>query len=278
MIKEREKLINISIPHSLKTLNKLKKFKDKMEKIEYLKKRAKDHRKQIIDLAVKTGHSHLGGSLSIVEILISLYDEVMNEKDKFVLSKGHSCLGFELLLKEKGFSPSFIGHPDIDKSNGIHCTTGSLGHGLPIGVGMAFARKFLNQEGHIYVLLGDGECQEGTIWESLLLAKRFKLNNLTVIVDHNKLQALGKIDNFSDEDSLKKKFSAFGFNTFEIDGNDFTEVFDSLNTDNVVTDIPRAIISHTIKGKGVSFMENDPKWHTRLPNEEEVKIAYGELE
>lgn len=257
-------------------------FMDNLDKvrcmIEYLEQKAKNHRKQIINLAIKTGHSHLGGSLSIVEILISLYDQVMNKNDKFILSKGHACLGFKILLKEKGFSPSFSGHPDIDEENGIYCTTGSLGHGLPIGVGMAFARKFLNQEGHIYVLVGDGECQEGTIWESLLLAKNFKLNNLTVIVDHNKLQALGKIYNFSEEDSLKKKFYAFGFNTLEIDGNNFTEILNSLDAKNIDSDSPRAIIAHTIKGKGISFMENDFKWHTRLPNEEEVKQAYKELE
>lgn len=249
-----------------------------MEKnIRFLEQKAKKHRKHIINLAMKTGLSHIGGSFSAVEILISLYDEIMKKGDKFILSKGHSCLGFYLLLQEKGFSPKILGHPDIDKENGIHCTTGSLGHGLPLGVGMAFARKFLNQKGHIYVLLGDGECQEGTTWESLLLAKRFKLNNLTVIVDHNKLQALGAINNFSEDNDLKKKFDAFGFKTTEIDGHNFEELFIILDEQNIEPNLPRAIIAHTIKGKGISFMENDPKWHTRLPNEQEINKANEEL-
>ena len=243
--------------------------------IEYLKQKAKTSRKKIIDLAVETGHSHLGGSLSTVEIMVYLFDKILERKDKFILSKGHGNLCYYLSLQEKGFSPKLSGHPDIDEKNGIYCTTGSLGHGLPIGMGMAFARKFMNQEGRIYVLLGDGECQEGTTWESLLLASRFKLNNLTVIVDHNKLQALDKVENFSTKNDLQKKFEAFGFKTTEVDGHNFRDLFMVLTKNEV--NLPQAIIAHTVKGKGISFMENDPKWHTRLPNEEEIRMAKGEL-
>ena len=245
--------------------------------LENLKQKAKFNRKQIIELAIKTGHSHLGGSLSTVEIIVSLYNLFIKENDKFILSKGHGNLCYYLALQEKGFSPKFSGHPDIDKKNGIYCTTGSLGHGLPIGVGMAFAKKISNKEGHTYVLLGDGECQEGTTWESLLLAKRFKLDNLRIIVDHNKLQALGAINNFSGDDNLKKKFESFGFKTIEIDGHDFEEILIALDKKSIEPNFPLAIIAHTIKGKGISFMENDPKWHTRLPNEEEIIQANEEL-
>ena len=155
-----------------------------------LEKKAKELRKKTLDLAVEKGEGHLGGSFSEIEILISLYKEVLKDEDKFILSKGHCCYPLYLLLKEKGLNPKTSPHPDIDIENGINCTTGSLGHGLPIGVGMAFARKIQKKSGRIYVLMGDGECQEGTTWESSLIASQHKLTNLTVIIDHNKLQAL----------------------------------------------------------------------------------------
>lgn len=245
--------------------------------VEGLKEKAKLLRRNILEQSVSTGHSHIGGSFSSVELMISLYHKIMKTEDKFILSKGHACLGLYLLLQTKGFSPKISGHPDRDEENGIPCTTGSLGHGLPIAVGMALARKILQKEGRIFVLVGDGECQEGTTWESLLLAKRFELENLTIIVDHNKLQALSKIDNFPTSTDLERKFNAFGINTLAIDGHDFWGIINSLSARTILKKCPRAIIAHTIKGKGVSYMENDPKWHTRIPNDEELKQAYKEL-
>lgn len=248
-----------------------------MEETNKLKRMARELRKEIVKIALDSGIGHFGGSFSIVEILVALYKDTLKEKDKLILSKGHGCLGFYCMLKEKGYNPKIQAHPDLDEEQGIICTTGSLGHGLPIGVGMAFARKLKKEEGHIFVIIGDGECQEGTIWESLNLARRFELDNLTIIVDYNKLQALGSVIEIMKETNLKNKFEAFGCNTMEIKGHDFKEIFESLNSDRIKLNIPRAIIAHTIKGKGVSFMENEPKWHTRDMSDEELKKAYTEL-
>ncbi len=157
---------------------------------------------------------------------------------------------------------------------GINCTTGSLGHGLPIGVGMALSRRKENKKGDIYVLMGDGECQEGTIWESSDIAAHYKLDNLIVIIDHNKLQALDKIEKISPM-NLKNKFKAFGWSTSEVDGHCFPEVITALGKR--VGGCPSMILAHTTKGKGVSYMENDPKWHGRRPTSERLKGAYNEL-
>ena len=148
-----------------------------------LTERGKELRKKVIDLGLEKGDAHLGGSFSEIEILIALFDIVLKEEDKFILSKGHACHPLYILLRERGCNPKISGHPDICETEGLFCTTGSLGHGLPIGVGMAFARKKLNKEGKIYVLMGDGECQEGTTWESSLIANHHKLDNLVVIFD-----------------------------------------------------------------------------------------------
>jgi len=217
----------------------------------------------------------LGGSFSEIEILISLFDKIIKSKDKFILSKGHACYPFYLLLREKGYNPKILPHPDLDEGRGICCTTGSLGHGLPMGVGMAFARKLKNQEGIIYVLMSDGECQEGTTWESSLIASKHKLDNLIVILDHNKLQALQRIEEVLPLGNLKNKFQEFGWSVLEVDGHNFSELIFALKTK--TTDRPLMILAHTIKGKGASYMENDPKWHTRLPNKEELKISEEEL-
>jgi transketolase len=243
---------------------------------EELKNKAKELRKKVLELGIETGEAHFGGSFSEIEILISLYDVIMKPEDKFILSKGHACYPFYLLLKEKGFNPKISAHPDLDVENGIYATTGSLGHGLPMGVGMALARKLKNKLGRIYVLISDGECQEGTTWESAQIAAHHKLDNLVVIVDHNKLQALQRIEEVQSLGNLKDKFDAFGWQTTEVDGHNFQEILNSLQ--NKSFDRPQIIIAHTIKGKGISYMENNPKWHTRLPTEEELKQAHEELE
>jgi transketolase len=239
---------------------------------------AKTMRKKILDLAVQHKDGHIASSFSTVEILVALYERVMAEEDKFILSKGHGCLSLYCMLHTKGFNPKISGHPDIEPEQGICCTTGSLGHGLPIGVGMAIAKKIQKKEGHVFVMIGDGECQEGTIWESLNLAKKFRLDNLTIIVDHNKLQALSTIEEIMNETNLKSKFEVFGCNTLEIDGHDFEKILEALEEKNVVKGKSRAIIAHTIKGKGISYMENIPKWHSCLPEGELLRQAYQELQ
>ncbi|MDD5012071.1 MAG: transketolase [Candidatus Nanoarchaeia archaeon] len=236
--------------------------------------KARELRKKVLDLSMKEGEAHLGGSFSEIEILVSLYNKILQPEDKFILSKGHASTPFYLLLREKGYNPIIQTHPDLDEKNGIFATTGSLGHGLPIAVGMALARKKMNRSGRIYVLLGDGECQEGTIWEAADVACHYRLDNLTVIVDHNKLQALCKIEEISPT-FLKSKFQAFGCYVTEIDGHNFKEIISAF--ENTPAGKPYVIIANTVKGKGVSYMQNDPKWHTRLPNEEELRKAYDEL-
>jgi len=245
------------------------------EKISNLEKKAKKLRKGTLDLSLEIGDAHLGGSFSEIEVLVSLYNEVLKEEDKFILSKGHACYPMYLLLRERGYNPEISGHPDIDVKNGIPCTTGSLGHGLPIGVGMALAKKLKRENGDIYVLMGDGECQEGTTWESSLIAPNYNLDNLIVIIDHNKLQALDKVENVLSLGNLKNKFEVFGWAVSEINGHNFNEVIPSLRKR--TSGKPSMIIANTIKGKGLSYMENDPKWHTRLPTKEELKQAYEEL-
>lgn len=237
---------------------------------------SKQLRRDILELAIQYNDGHIAPSYSCVETLVSLYYQVMKKEDKFILSKGHACLALYAVLQSKGFNPKISGHPDIEECQGVSCTTGSLGHGLPIGLGMAFARKIQNKKGRIFVLMGDGECQEGTTWESMNLINRFNLNNLVVIVDNNKLQALASIQNIMKETSLKAKFEAFGANVFEIDGHSFEELIFVFNK---VIDNPKpcVIIANTIKGKGISFMENIPKWHSRIPQREELKKAYEEL-
>lgn len=241
-----------------------------------LEEKAKQLRKQVLELGMSEKKAHYGGSFSVVEILIALHERVLKPEDKFILSKGHAYPTLCLLLRNCGLNPCVAVHPDMDISNKIFCTTGSLGHGLPQGIGMALARKMQNKPGKIYVITGDGECEEGTTWESALIAPRFKLNNLVWIVDRNTLQALDKIENVLPLGNLAEKIKTFGWNVLEVDGHSFPELLEAF--EKTAEDRPTAIIAHTKKGKGISYMENEPKWHTRLPNEEELKQAYKELE
>lgn len=240
-----------------------------------LRKKAKELRRDTFNLAVKHRDSHIASAFSTIEILIGLYEEILKPQDKFILSKGHGCFSLYAILKRKGYNPKISGHPDIDPENGIYCTTGSLGHGLPMGLGMALAKKIKKEDGKIYVLIGDGECQEGTIWESAKIACHHKLDNLMVITDYNKLQALGKIESILSLGSLKSKFEAFGWHVSDIDGHNLEEIISALKKN--TAHHPRMIIAHTIKGKGLSFMENDPKWQSRFPDPDELKKAYEEI-
>ncbi len=226
-----------------------------------LKEKAKNLRTQVLNLALETGGGHLGGSFSQIEIMVGLFEKVMDEKDKFVLSKGHAPYPLYILLREKGLNPKITDHPDIDEENGINITSGSLGHGLPIAVGMALARKFKKKKGKIFVLVGDGELQEGTTWESLNIAVCQKLHNLVIIVDHNKLQALEEVCNVVESKNFKKVFSSMGCKTVEVDGHSFEELIPAFKKNH--KDKPLFILAHTVKGKGVKCMENVAMWHAK---------------
>ncbi|MBP98424.1 hypothetical protein CMK18_20945 [Candidatus Poribacteria bacterium] len=243
----------------------------------HLISKAKKLRKDTFNAFIEYGEAHLGGSFSIIEMLIVLYEVILKNDDKFILSKSHASFPLCIILREKGFYPKLTTHLEIDPSNGIHCTTGSLGHGLPIGTGMALGRKLLSSTGKIYIMISDGECQEGTTWESLLIGAKHKLDNLVVIVDYNKLQALSSIEDALPLDNLGDKFKAFNWDIVEVhDGHSFESLITALKEDNS-EGRPKVIIAHTIKGKGISAFENDPVWHARKIKGPEIEIGKREL-
>ena len=243
----------------------------------HLVNRAKKLRQDTFMAFVEHGEAHLGGSFSMIEILIALFEEIMVNEDKFILSKAHASFPLCLVLKEKGLNPRMSTHLEIDPDNGIYCTTGSLGHGLPIATGMALARSIKLQKGTIYVMMSDGECQEGTTWESLLIGAKHKLHNLTVIIDYNKIQALTTLSNGLPLDDLALKFRAFNWDCDVIeDGHSFEEIIDVFQrTSNGSR--PRSIIANTTKSKGIKFFENDPRWHARKIKGDELEIGKKEL-
>lgn len=267
-----------------------------MSSIEQLKEKAREIRFQTIQMLGEAGSGHPGGSLSEVEILTCLYYECMNlgegpkdpKRDRFVLSKGHANPPLYAILADKGYFPKedlktlrrlhspLQGHPDMNKVNGIDCSTGSLGQGMSMATGMALGLKYQNMQNHVYVLTGDGELQEGIIWEAAMAAAHYKLDNLTVIVDYNGLQIDGTTDEVMSLGDLDAKFQAFGFHTVNIDGNDIAQVMDALKIR--AEGRPVCIIAHTVKGKGVSFMENQVGWHGQVPSGEKLEQALKELE
>ncbi len=241
-------------------------------KFQSLKKKALDLRRETFNAFIVKGEAHLGGSFSIIEILISLFDVIMNKRDKFILSKSHASFPYCLLLKQKGYNPKLTTHLEIDTKNGINCTTGSLGHGLPIATGMAFAKKKKREKGRVFVLISDGECQEGTTWESFLIASKHKLDNLIVVVDYNKIQALSRIKDVLPLESLSKKFKSFNWHCKEIkNGHSFLSLKKSLNK--VKKNKPTVFIVNTIKGKGIKGFENDPVWHAKKLGDKEIEIG-----
>ena len=243
----------------------------------HLVNRAKKLRQDTFKAFVEHGEAHLGGSFSMIEILIALFEEIMVNEDKFILSKAHASFPLCLVLKEKGLNPRMTTHLEIDPDNGIHCTTGSLGHGLPIATGMALARSIKRQKGNIYVMMSDGECQEGTTWESLLIGAKHQLHNMTVIIDYNKIQALTTLSDGLPLDDLALKFRAFNWDCDVIeDGHSFEEIIDVFKR-NRNGSKPRSIIANTTKSKGITFFENDPRWHARKIKGEELEIGKKEL-
>ena len=243
-----------------------------------LEKKAKELRQKTFLEFIKKGEAHLGGSFSMIEILLSIYETILKKEDKFILSKAHASFPLCILLRLKGYRTKLTTHLEIDEKNGINCTTGSLGHGLPIAVGMAFAKKKLKKKGKIYVLMSDGECQEGTTWESLLIATKHRLDNLVIVIDYNKIQALDKLDNALPLTSLKSKFQSFNCNCFNVkNGHSFKSIIKSLKI-NKSNGKPTVIIMNTTKGKGIKEFENDPVWHARKISERDLKIAKKRLE
>jgi len=240
-------------------------------------KKARDLRRETFEAFVKKGEAHLGGSFSMIEILIFLYEKILKKNDKFILSKSHASYPFLLMLRKKGYRPKLTTHLEIDQKNSIFCTTGSLGHGFPISVGMALARKKLNKKGNVFVMVSDGECQEGTTWESSLIASKHQLDNFYLIIDYNKIQALTTLEEGLPLSSLKKKFQAFNFNTIEIkDGHNFSSINRGFKT-KIIKNRPTAIIVHTIKGKGIKKFENDPVWHARKIQGKDIEIGFESL-
>ena len=269
-----------------------------MNKLE-LMKTANEIRKGIVTALHSAKAGHPGGSLSATEIFTYLYFEEMNvdpkdpkkaDRDRFVLSKGHTAPGLYSTLAQKGFFPkedlvtlrhtgSYLqGHPDMKHIPGVDMSSGSLGQGISAAVGMAIAGKLDNADYRVYTLLGDGEIQEGQVWEASMLAAHRKLDNLVVIVDNNNLQIDGEITEVNSPYPIDKKFEAFNFHVINIDGNDFDQIDAAFKEAKTVKGPPTAIIAKTVKGKGVSFMENQVGWHGKAPNDEEYKIAMEELE
>ena len=269
-----------------------------MNKLE-LMKTANEIRKGIVTALHSAKAGHPGGSLSATEIFTYLYFEEMNvdpkdpkkaDRDRFVLSKGHTAPGLYSTLAQKGFFPkedlvtlrhtgSYLqGHPDMKHIPGVDMSSGSLGQGISAAVGMAIAGKLDNADCRVYTLLGDGEIQEGQVWEASMLAAHRKLDNLVVIVDNNNIQIDGAITEVNSPYPIDKKFEAFNFHVINIDGNDFDQIDAAFKEAKTVKGQPTAIIAKTVKGKGVSFMENQVGWHGKAPNDEEYKIAMEELE
>ena len=269
-----------------------------MNKLE-LMKTANEIRKGIVTAVHSAKSGHPGGSLSAADIYTYLYFEELNidpedpkkaDRDRFVLSKGHTAPGLYSTLAHRGFFPvedlttlrhtgSYLqGHPDMKHIPGVDMSSGSLGQGISAAVGMAISAKLSNEDYRVYTLLGDGEIQEGQVWEAAMLAGFRKLDNLVVIVDNNNLQIDGAIDEVNSPYPIDKKFEAFNFHVITIDGNDFDQIEAAFKEARETKGMPTAIVAKTVKGKGVSFMENQVGWHGAAPNDEQYVVAMEDLE
>ena len=260
---------------------------------------ANEIRKSIIRAVHSAKSGHPGGSLSAADIFTYLYFEEMNidpaepkkaDRDRFVLSKGHVAPAYYSTLAERGFFPKedlttlrkidsiLQGHPDMKKIPGVDMSSGSLGQGISTAVGMAIAAQLTGADYRVYTLLGDGEIQEGQVWEAAMMAGHRKLDNLVVIVDNNGLQIDGNVADVCSPYPIADKFAAFNFNVVEIDGHDFDQIADAFKQAKECKGKPTAIVAKTVKGKGVSFMENQASWHGSAPNDEQFEVAMKDLE
>lgn len=267
--------------------------------ISTLKKFSAKIRKNIIEMVFQAQSGHPGGSLSSADIMTALYFNIMNidpsnpkweERDRFVLSKGHCSPALYSILAERGFFPkedllkfrqidSYLqGHPDMKKVPGVDMSTGSLGQGISAACGMAMSAKLDKKDYWVYALLGDGEIQEGQVWEAAMSAAHYKLDNLIAFLDHNGLQIDGKITEVMSPEPVQDKFAAFGWNVITIDGHIFEQIIDAVNQAKNTKGKPTIIIANTVKGKGISFMENGVSWHGAAPNQEQRDKAVEELE
>ncbi len=265
-------------------------------KIKHLKRIAIQIRRDCIETQREVGSGHLGGSFSAMETMIYLYFHKMNidserpkkeERDYFILSKGHASLGYYCVLARAGFFPveelstyrrinsRLQGHTHIDSAPGIECSTGSLGQGLSFGIGIALGLKKKGLTSKVYVMLGDGEIEEGQIWEALMLLGHLKLDNVVPIIDYNKLQLDDTVENISSLNNISEKIRPFGFRVLDINGHDFKEIHNAF--EDIKEGEATAIVMHTIKGKGISFMENSIPWHSKKVNEKEYTKAMEEL-
>lgn len=263
---------------------------------EFLANKARELRIKTLEMVTAAGSGHPGGSLSEIELLVALYygwlrlyDDPRDERrDRFVLSKGHANPPLYAILADKGWlredelmtlrktHSRLQGHPDMNKCPGIDCSTGSLGQGISASVGMALGLKLRHSESRVYTLTGDGELDEGIVWEAASAAAQYSLDNLTLIVDRNRLQLDGCTEDVMALRDLKAKFTDFGFVVDVIDGHDYDAIFEALG--HTEQGKPHCIIANTIKGRGVSYMENNPDWHGKVPGKEELALALRELE
>jgi transketolase len=267
--------------------------------LEELEKTAKRLRREIIKMIYQAGSGHPGGALSVLDILVVLYYKIMKidpgnclapDRDRLVLSKGHACPALYAVLADRGFFPTnylsnlrqidspLQGHPDMRKTPGVEMSTGSLGQGLSAANGMALAARLDNSSRRVYVILGDGECQEGQIWEAAMSAAHYRLDNLIAFLDYNGLQIDGWLRDVKMVQPLAEKWRSFGWNVLETNGHDYKALLEAVNKGKTTKGLPTMIIAHTVKGKGVSFMENQIDWHGRAPNKEEFEKAMLELQ
>jgi transketolase len=264
-----------------------------------LKTKTQKIRREIVAMIGTAGSGHIGGSLSAVEIVTVLYFQIMRhnpadccwkDRDRFVLSKGHAAPLLYAVLAECGYIPPeelptlrqidsrLQGHTECRLVPGIEMSAGALGQGLSFGAGVALAARLDGQKHHVYVLMGDGECDEGQVWEAAMAASHFKLDNIIAIIDNNGIQLDGWNKDIMNLEPFNKKWSAFGWHVIEVDGHNISQLIDTFNKARQIKGQPTVIIAHTVKGKGVSFMENNPEFHGKAPTPEQVKLALKELE
>ena len=270
----------------------------KTSNVEELRAKARLARRRIIEMITAAKSGHPGGSLSAVEILVTLYYDVMRhdpanpkwpDRDRFILSKGHGCPVLYAVMADTGYTPVeelnnlrrlgsiYQGHPDVRFIPALEASTGSLGQGLSIGIGMALAARLNNSPSRTYVVLGDGEIQEGQIWEAAMFAPFHKIDNLVCIVDYNRIQLDGFVKDIMEVEPLAEKWRAFGWHVIEVDGHDISALQRAFAEAAATKGKPTAFIAHTVKGKGVSFMENNPKYHGVAPTEQEKVAALQEI-
>jgi transketolase len=272
---------------------------DKQKDILKIKKFSTELKKNILEMAFVAGasSSHFGGALSIVDIVSTLFSHKMrinnnpnwSERDRFILSKGHACLAYYAALCEVGYIPkeelktfekddsNLLGHPVINKKLGIEFSNGSLGMGLSIGIGVSISLKKQKKDNNVFVIIGDGECNEGSVWEAAMAASNFKLNNLFAIIDKNNFQQTGSNDEIMDTKSLKEKWTSFGWDTTSLDGHNINELYDYFNQTSDANK-PKALIANTVKGKGFSFSENNNDWHHAVLTKSLYEKAIKEIE